>query len=155
MVIYGAYRPSPFVAPAPYVRAHVSFTRLNINDWIDFMVDSGANGVALHLDDVRRMKIPQDLLQETGRLQQSLGIGGTQHYYSLPATLSFETASFPYIRCQLDINIVRDDSQAPQGIPSLLGRDFLNLCDLHLNYPTGLVSLAPVLLNPHGEIARL
>ena len=155
MVIYGEYNSSRYRAPSPCVWAYVSFTRLGIDDWVNFTVDSGANGVAIHLDDVRRMNIPPDLLQGTGRLQQSVGIGGTQHYYSVPGTLSFETASFPHIRCHLDINIVRDDPQTPLGIPSLLGRDFLNLCEVRLNYYTGLVSMEPVLLNPYGEILLL
>ena len=155
MVIYGSYISSSYRAPSPYVDAYVSLTRLGIQGEVKFLVDSGANGVAIHLDNVRRMNIPPDLLQGTGRLQQSVGIGGTQHYYSVPGTLSFETASFPHIRCHLDINIVRDDPQTPQGIPSLLGRDFLNLCEVRLNYYTGLVSMEPVLLNPYGEIVLL
>ena len=98
------------------------------------------------------MAILPDLLRQAGRLQESIGIGGTQRYYSVPGTLSFEIAPDSYIRCHLDINIVRDDSLAPDGIPSLLGRDFLNLCDVRLNYHDGLVSLEPVNLNEYGEI---
>lgn len=118
------------------------------------MVDSGANGVTLNIDDVGRMQIPQDLLRQAGRLQESIGIGGTQRYYSVAGTLSFEIGPLSYVRCHLDINIARDDSLATEGIPSLLGRGFLNLCDVRLNYHIGLVSLEPVNLNAYGEIAR-
>ena len=140
--------------PSPYLQGFVSFTRLGVQDRVDFLIDSGASGVALNIGDVRRMQIPQDLLRETGRLQESIGIGGTQHYYSVAGTLSFETGPLSYIRCHLDINIARDDSLTPDGVPSLLGRDFLNLCDVRLNYHAGLVSLEPVNLNAYGEIAH-
>ena len=110
--------------------------------------------MALNIEDARRMEIPQDLLRETGRLQQSIGIGGTQRYYSVSGTLSFEIGPHSYIRCHLDVNIAKDDALAPEGVPSLLGRDFLNLCDVRLNYEAELVSLEPVNLNAYGEIAR-
>ena len=130
MVIYRRCNSERSRTPSPYVRASVSFTRLGIQDWVDFLVDSGANGVALNINDVRTMEIPQNLLRETGRLQESIGIGGTQRYYSVPGTLSFDIGFHSYIRCHFDINIVEDGSFAPEGIPSLLGRDFLNLCDV-------------------------
>ena len=72
----------------------------------------------------------------------------------MPGTLAFEIGPFSYIRCHLDISIAREDSLAPEGIPSLLGRDFLNLCDVRLNYHAGLVSLKPGNVNIYGEIAR-
>ena len=101
------------------------------------------------------MRIPQDLLRQTGRLQESIGIGGTQHYYSVTGTLSFEIGPGSYIRCHLDINIAEDGSNTTDVIPSLLGRDFLNLCDVRLNYSTGLIAMEPVNLNEYGEIPLL
>ena len=133
MVIYGEYNSKRSGAPSPYVEGFVLFTRLGIQGPVDFLVDSGANGVALNIDDVRVLGIQQDLLRQAGRLQESIGIGGTQRYYSVAGTLAFEIAPDSYIRCHLDINIAGDDSNAPEGIPSLLGRDFLNLCDVRLN----------------------
>ena len=133
----------------------MSFTRLGIQGRVNFLIDSGANGVALNIGDARTMGIPQDLLPQAGRLRESVGIGGTQRYYSVAGTLSFQIGLHSYIRCHLDINIAEDDSLAPEGIPSLLGRDFLNLCDVRLNYSTGLVALEPVNVNEYGEILLL
>lgn len=155
MVIYGKYNSERPGAPSPYVRAFVSFTHLSIQDRVNFLIDSGANGVAINIDDARTMGIPQDLLRQVGRLRESVGIGGTQRFYSVAGTLSFEIGPHSYIRCRLDINIAGDDPVAPEGIPSLLGRDFLNLCDVRLNYSTGLVALEPVNVNEYGEIPLL
>ena len=155
MIIYGEYNSKRLGVPSPYVEGFVSFTRLGIQDWVNFLVDSGADGVALNIYDVRRMGIPQNLLRQAGRLRESVGIGGTQRYYSVAGTLAFEIAPDSYIRCYLDINIAGDDANAPVGIPSLLGRDFLNLCDVRLNYSTGLVALEPVNVNEYGEIPLL
>ena len=155
MVIYGRYNSERSGAPSPHVRALVSFTRLDIQGRVDFLIDSGANGVALNIDDAKTLGIPQDLLRQAGRLQESIGIGGTQRYYSVAGTLSFPLGLDFFIRCHLGINIAEDDSNAPEGIPSLLGRDFLNLCDVRLNYSTGLVTLEPVNVNEYGEIPLL
>ena len=151
MVVYGFYEPEPPATPSPYVSAYVHLPRLGILQRVEFLIDSGSTGVMLHSADVRRLAIPQELLRANA-VRHSRGIGGVRRYYPEPGTLSFDTEPLP-LWCDLDFHII-DDSAAPSRIPSLLGRDFLNLCDVRLNYHAGLVSLAPVNVNDYGEIAR-
>ena len=105
----------------------------------------------LHSADIRGMNIPQELLRANA-VRRSIRIGGVRRYYSEPGRLSFDTGLVT-LWCDLDFHII-DDHAAPSRIPSLLGRHFLNLCDVRLNYHTGLVSLVPVNINDYGEIAR-
>ena len=47
--------------------------------------------------------------------------------------------------CYIDIDICHQDARTSlQNIPSLLGRDFLNLCDVRLNHAAGVVALDPL-----------
>ena len=151
MVIYGFYGPEPPAIPSPYVLARVSFPRFDVRGRVRFLIDSGATGVILHSADVEPLRIPRNLLQSSA-VRRSRGIGGIQRYFSEPGRLSFNIGSAT-LWCDLDI-LIEDDNAAPSRIPSLLGRDFLNLCDVRLNYHTGIVSLSPVSVNDYGEIAR-
>ena len=151
MIIHGFYKPEPPAIPSPYVSAYVSVPRFRIWKSVDFLIDSGATGVMLHLDDARRLGIPQELLR-ANVVRRSMGVGGVQRYFAEPGSLSFDIGALA-LRCDLNIHII-DDRAARSNIPSLLGRDFLNRCDVRLNYYTGLVSLAPVSVNDYGEIAR-
>ena len=118
---------------------------------VEFLIDSGSTGVMLHSADIRNLNIPNELLRANAA-RNSLGVGGVQRYFPEPGSLSFDIGSFT-LRCNLDLHII-DDTTASRTIPSLLGRDFLNLCDVRLNYHTGLVSLEPVSVNDYGAIAR-
>ena len=149
MTIYGHYKPDPPETPSAYVRIYVSFPRFGVRGWVDFLVDSGATGVIIHSADVRKLRIPRDLLR-TGPVRISRGIGGIQRYYSEPGTLSFETEPL-HLRCNLDLHIA-GDADNPARIPSLLGREFLNLCDLRLNHPQNLVALTPLNVDAGGII---
>ena len=151
MSIAGFYKPIPPTTPSPYVSAYVHLPRFGILQQVDFLIDSGSTGVMLHSDDVRRLEIPQESLRANA-VRRTRGVGGIQRYFSEPGTLSFDTEPLP-LWCDLDFHII-DDSAAPSRIPSLLGRDFLNLCDVRLNYHAGLVSISPVDVNDYGEIAR-
>ena len=150
MVIYGNYKPEPARAPSPYVWGYLSFVRLDVQGWVEFLIDSGATSVSLHIADARRMGIQQDLL-DASSLRNSFGIGGTHRYYSELGTLSFDVES-AVIQYSLDIRIAEDGPSAPMRLPSLLGRDFLNLCDVRLNYARNLVSLAPLNVDGRGFI---
>ena len=100
------------------------------------------------------VRIPYHRLR-SGNRGIATGIGGARNYYSEPGVLVFEDDQFNSLQCNLEIFVA--DIGAPdslQQIPSLLGRDFLNLCDVRLNYHTGLVSLEPANLSAYGKIAR-
>lgn len=149
MTIYGHYKPDPPETPSAYVWIHVSFPRFGVRRWVEFLIDSGATGVIINFADVRPMRIPRALLR-TSPVRISQGIGGIQRYYSEPGTLSFETEPL-HLRCHLDLHIA-GDADNPARIPSLLGREFLNLCDLRLNHPQNLVALTPLNVDAGGII---
>lgn len=74
-----------------------------------------------------------------------MGVGGTDRYYREPARLVFFEDAVGTVSCFLDIDIWSPDPKRfEQLIPPLLGRDFLNLCDVRLNYSQNLVSLDPL-----------
>ena len=53
----------------------------------------------------------------------------------------------------VDVDIWRPDfNRLAQLLPSLLGRDFLNLCDMRLNHSAGVVALEPVNVDDSGGI---
>lgn len=82
-----------------------------------------------------------------------MGVGGSDRYYREPARLIFLEEALGTVSCFLDIDIWSPDPKRfEQLIPPLLGRDFLNLCDVRLNYSTGVVVLEPVDSNEHGEM---
>ena len=149
MVIHGHYGADRTRVPGPFVTAYVSFTRLGAQGWVEFLVDSGANGVYLHLADAQRIRITRDSLRQSS-LQESFGIAGSEKYFTEPGLLSFGEEI--HVRHHLNIYIARGESATPESVPSLLGRDFLNLCDLRLDYATDLVSLTPRNVNEYGEI---
>ena len=149
MTIYGRYKPDPPETPSAYVWIHVSFPRFGVRRWVEFLIDSGATGVIIHFADVRPMRIPRALLR-TSPVRISRGIGGIQRYYSEPGTLSFENEA-SRLRCNLDLHIA-GDADNPARIPSLLGREFLNLCDLRLNHLQNLVALTPLNVDAGGII---
>ena len=153
MVILGHYEADQIKVPRPRVSGYVIFIRLGVQGFVEFLVDSGADSVILHSADVGNIGIPQQMLQEN-TIRESIGIGGTQEYFSEPGLISFENDEPPYIKCYLDICIAGTDiSTTPHGVPSILGREFLNQCDMRLNYSTGLVALEPVNANEFGEIS--
>lgn len=153
MVIYGNYDATRSRVPSPYVEGYVSFTRLGVQGYVEFLIDSGANGVVLRRADARKLGITEDQLKEAGSLVELVGLGGAQKYYSVAGLLVFEVEQPPSIRCQLDIHIAGGESTTPESVPSLLGRDFLNMCYVRLNYSTGLVALEPINVNEHGEMS--
>ena len=143
MTIFGYYEFDHVRVPRPWVRAYVNFTRLGVHGTVDFLVDSGADSVILHGNDVRNLGISQQMLRHHSS-RESVGIGGIQRYFSEQGSLSFEDDQGLYIRCYLDISIAGPETTTtPERVPSLLGRDFLNLCDVRLKHSAGVVSLDP------------
>ena len=90
------------------------------------------------------VRIPYHRLS-SGNRGIATGIGGARNYFSEPGVLIFEDDLFDPLQCNLEIFVA--DIGAPdslQQIPSLLGRDFLNRCDVRLNHARNLVALDPL-----------
>ena len=149
MVLQGYYKEGLSRVPGPYLMVYLSFIRIGAQGFVEFLVDSGANGVYIHRADVEKLAILPASLRENS-LEESFGLAGREKYYSETGLLSFgEDYRF---RHQLKMFIAREGSRTPQSVPSLLGRDFLNLCDVRLDYATNSVWLTPWNVNQYGEI---
>lgn len=143
MAIEGFFRSNRGATPAPYVTAFIYFPRLDINHWVRFLIDTGADRTCLHFRDVNRLNIDQRRLRRN-TLIPAQGIGGILTYYQEPAWLMFAENTGERIFCELDIRIPQYTAEpVMQGIPSLLGRDFLNRCAIHLDSALNLVQLEP------------
>ena len=149
MVLHGYYKEGISRVPGPFLMVYVSITRLGAQGFVEFLVDSGANGVYIHQGDAQNLAIPPGSLRKN-TLEESFGLAGREWYYSETGLLSFGEDF--RLRHQLKMFIAREDSNTPAGVPSLLGRDFLNLCDIRLDHATNTVSLTPRNVNEHGEI---
>ena len=65
-------------------------------------------------------------------------------YYSEPAWLLFLEPDGTRRFCQMNVQISHETTiPAVQNLPSILGRDFLNLCALTMDHFNGVVSLEP------------
>ena len=143
MAIESRFLPIVGGEPAPYVRAYVGFPGMGEAKAVDFLIDTGSDSTCLHSGDIGRLGIDYRDLRE-GSLRFSRGIGGSVGYYVERAWLLFIEATGERRFCELDIHICQS-SAVPimQTLPSLLGRDFLNLCSVHLDNALNLVHLEP------------
>jgi hypothetical protein len=72
MVLQGYYKEGISRVPGPFIMVYVSFTRLGVQGFVEFLVDSGANGVYIHQADVENLAIPPGSLRQN-TLEESLG----------------------------------------------------------------------------------
>ena len=118
----------------PYVQGRVIIARLGVEDYVDFLVDTGAYSTVLHPADGARMGCRYDLL--TGKPERAYGIGGSVDCYPEAATIAFADDDGEY-SFDLIIDVVRPDPNPDavvNELPSLLGRDFINLRLIHYDY---------------------
>ena len=71
----------------PYVQGWLILPRLNIQGDIEFLVDTGADSTIIHPSDGQRLRMPFEELQSE---ISSVGIGGSQPYFTEDAVLLFE-----------------------------------------------------------------
>ena len=152
MAIVGFYDPDIPVLPPPSVSGFIYFLRLGVGGVLTFVVDTGSDRTSLHCENVERLGV--DYRDLAGRpLGSARGVGGSTGYYHEPALLLFHDSGGGDYFCRLEVAICEyTDDQEMREIPSLLGRDFLNRCDLRLNPSRNLVSLEP--LNVAGEFVE-
>ena len=142
MAIHGHYEDDS-TPPAPYVRAEVYLPALRLSAEVEFLVDTGADNTALLPYDVGRMGVSARSVRGRSRDDIS-GIGGRARYKTTKALLRFHDAAvlggFREFEIDVDLITARTDEQ----LPSLLGRDILNLCECTFNAVTGRVTLEPL-----------
>ena len=111
---------------------------------LDFLIDTGADNTSLHPGDVARLAISYRRLRKTTMVFPN-GIGGSMGYYREPAILYFRDTTGPLRRFLCEIHICqRTDEKGVQGLPSILGRDFLNLCSSTMDKANNTLLMDPV-----------
>ncbi len=134
--------------PAPYVRAFVYLPEVDLGKTIHFLVDTGADSNCLHPRDVAAMGIdPNDL--HSAQPIETAGIGGALDYQRTECVLLFDTTE-GLVAWSGEIDICELQAPSPdhylQLLPSLIGRNFLNLCHLSANASANSLTIDPI---PH------
>ena len=110
----------------PFVRARVIISRLGVRRAVDFLVDTGADNTCLNHRDAAHLRLFPDVLRES-EMTRATGVGGSSRYFREDAQIVFlDTDDDPPPEYAVSLQIV-DLSDTPTPIPSLLGRDILNL----------------------------
>ena len=110
----------------PFVRVRVIIPRLGIRRTVEFLVDTGADGTCVNYRDVVNMGLFPGVLRESERTAAA-GVGGSSRYFREDARLEFLDTDEERPREYPVRLLIADLSDAPMSIPSLLGRDVLNL----------------------------
>ena len=167
--INGWYKSRGDFPSAPTVQAIVYLPRLDVVEKVDFLVDTGADTSVLMPSDVGALGLEySDLDEETYNV--SSGVGGEAGFYQEPAIIYFgQTGVVQYWTTQIGICDVWEDSEEEEEVveggksedeeeeeessmPSLLGRDFLNLCALTADPVSGQFFLDPYQVESDGNI---
>ena len=110
----------------PYVRARMIIPRLGVRRTVDFLVDTGTDHTCVNHRDAVNMELFPDVLRES-ELTHATGIGGSSRYFVEDARLEFLDTDEERPR-EYPVSLrIADLSDTPMPIPSLLGRDILNL----------------------------
>ena len=110
----------------PYVRARVTIPRLGIQNEVEFLVDTGSDSTCLNHREAAYLRLFPEALRES-EMAHATGIGGSSRYFVEDARLEFlDTDEESPREYPLRLRIA-DLSDTPTPIPSLLGRDILNL----------------------------
>ena len=114
----------------PYLEAHLSIERLEVDGYVQFLVDTGADSGALHPADGELLGCRFDLLIEHYPVS---GVGESPEYYPEEAIITFEgnEGSYEFV---VILDIAKPD-QSIRELPSLIGRDILN--EIRMNYDYG------------------
>ena len=114
------------------------------------MIASGSDTTILMPQDVDALGIDMAALNPAS-LTSSMGAGGPVSTYYTEVTLHFtEGLHWRANIAVVDVDQFTPDNR-PDGVPSLLGRDFLNLCHFEADPRSGVFVLEPYRVN-QGEI---
>ena len=110
----------------PFVRVLITIPRLGIQNEVELLVDTGADYTCVnHRDAVNMGLFPAVLLES--EMTHATGIGGSSRYFVEDARLEFLDTDEERPR-EYPVSLrIADLSDTPMPIPSLLGRDILNL----------------------------
>ena len=137
-VIAGSFNP----ARQPIVGSRLVVPRLGVDDWVDFLVDTGADSTCLHPADGQYIQFPYDELNVS---LDSEGVGGSYPYYREYAFVVFYDSDNNQARAfDIILAVARPEQPTPSNprpvvnrLPSLLGRDVLNRLRMDYDFPGG------------------
>ena len=110
----------------PFVRVLITIPRLGVRRAVDFLVDTGADNTCLNHRDAAYLRLFPEVLRES-EMTRATGIGGSSRYFREDPRLEFLDADDDHPR-EYPVSLrIADLSDTPTSIPSLLGRDILNL----------------------------
>ena len=147
-MIEGFYQPQASNAPpAPYVQAVVLCPNIAQFRNVRFLLDTGADYTVLSARDVSLLRFNGSSLDPKTRVAIG-GLGGNKTwFYSVEASVIFgrpETSWYQWVTriyvCDIWTQPVSDGAWR---VPSLLGRDFLNRCQMSANGLKGTLHLTP------------
>ena len=144
MSIEGYSKTGVSLTPAPYVEATVYLPRLQVSNRVDFLIDTGADRTCIHPVDMEKLNIDYRRLRRNNLITGS-GIGGGLDYYCEEAILVLIDRCGEERYCHFDILLGgRTGSPTIMDLPSLLGRDFINLCYLQADRSKNRLVLDPL-----------
>ena len=105
----------------PFIEGRVIIPRLQVNQSVPFLLDTGADFTCLHQDDAEDLDIPFEQLTD---MRNSRGIGGRSAYFREAAILSFNDEGLTRL---YRVNLfIAEPNRSSTGLPSLLGRNVIN-----------------------------
>ena len=111
----------------PYMEGRLIIPRLQVNQNVSFLLDTGADSTCLHPGDAAGAGVPFGQLRNRGL---SRGIGGKSPYFREPATLLFPDGLVARLY-EVGLLIAEPD-ESNGNLPSLLGRNIIN--HWHMEY---------------------
>ena len=140
-------------AGRPYVRAYVVVPGLQpAPKALALLLDTGADNTFIQPAGARILGISTQNLSPTGT---SRGIGGTISYATVPAFIAFQERPWPrrktrlvYFQTELAVAV---PDRGNRNLPSLLGRDVIDRCQLLYDKTRGKLQLTPHL--PDGTMS--
>ena len=130
----------------PILRARLRVPRFNVDDGVNFLVDTGADNTCLHPRDAARIGFPFAELRDSFDMA---GVGGSQSYYREPALVILNDSDGDRT-FDITLSIASPQLPTPSNprpvvnlLPSLLGRDVLNRLRIDYDYPAARLRFFP------------
>ena len=104
----------------PYVQGRLALPRLRVDNYIDFLVDTGADITTLHPRDAYLMRVTFNRLRPGTPI---VGMGGVAASFEEPAVLVFQDGEF--IRVYTTVIAIPEPGTHNMRLPTVLGQDIL------------------------------